>query len=344
MTIALLDRYKGAMVGVHVGDSIGAPYETWGPKKIAADIEARGGLKFFEYPNPWVKDRGEAIMPIGRPTDDSDQTADLAWSLIECNGLEPAHLREALRDSVVRNRSRLWNGVSDGAGGTTRKALSDDPAKIAEAMNNNIGTNGSLMRSVPMALWLHGEFDSARIFNSARKTFHHTDNIVGDMSGVTHAHWHSKMACTIYCVVLDRILTDADRMYSTHAQGLKSGVLWTPIQKRFSALPLFTRIDAALADEYYFPVDPGNWPARGTAEFSLYAALWCFKHSTSFEDGIEKAVRIGGDTDTYAAITGGLAGAYYGYDAIPVEWRDPCLGRDVMLDYAEKLYGLNQKL
>ena len=342
MTITLLDRHKGAMVGVHVGDSIGAPYETWGPKKIAADIEARRGLKFFEYPNPWVKDRGEAIMPIGRPTDDSDQTADLAWSLIECNGLEPAHLREALRDSVVRNKSRLWNGVSDGAGGTTRKALSDVPAKVAEARANNIGTNGSLMRSVPMALWLHGKRENARIFNDAMKTFHHPDNLIGMMSDVTHTHSHSKNACSIYCFALDRIMFDVpDERWR---EELKDRVLWEVAEKYFKPLPLYMRIHNALIDGDLFPVDPGAWPARGTAEFSLYAALWCFKHSTSFADAIEKAVRIGGDTDTYAAITGGLAGAYYGYDAIPVEWRDPCLGRDVMLDYAEKLYGLNQKL
>jgi ADP-ribosyl-[dinitrogen reductase] hydrolase len=334
MTITLLDRYKGAMVGVHVGDSIGAPYETWGPRKIATDIDTRGGLKFFEYPNPWVKDRGEAIMPIGRPTDDSDQTADLACSLIECDGLNPEHLREALRDSVVRNKSRLWSGVSDGAGGTTRKALSDDPEKVEAARTNNIGTNGSLMRSVPMALWLRGELSSARFFNSPTKTFHHPDNIISDMSAVTHNHWHSK----IYCHALSYVLENADDKYFNPA------VMMEKLSYRFKPLPLFMRIHNSLNDEYMFPIDPGTWPARGTAEFSLYAALWCFKHSTSFEDGIEKAIRIGGDTDTYAAIAGGLLGAYYGYDAIPVEWRDACLGRDVMLEYADKLYEMNQRL
>lgn len=342
MTITLLDRYKGAMVGVHVGDSIGAPYETWGPRKIATDIEARGGLKFFEYPNPWVKDRGEAIMPIGRPTDDSDQTADLAWSLIECNGLDPEHLREALRDSVVRNKSRLWSGVSDGAGGTTRKALSDDPAKVAEALTNNIGTNGSLMRSVPMALWLHGKRESVRIFNNATKTFHHPDNLIWTMSEVTHAHWHSKSASSIYCFALDSILKDVPN--EQWRNELKDRVLWEVAEKYFSPLPIYMRVYNSLKDEYCFPVDPGAWPARGTAEFSLYAALWCFKNSTSFEDGIEKAVRIGGDTDTYAAIAGGLLGAYYGYDAIPLKWRNAILGHDVMVSYAEKLHEMNQRI
>ena len=120
----LLERYKGTLVGVHVGDSLGAPYETWLPDKIAADIETRGGLTFFDYQNPWVKDGNGKILPAGRPTDDSDQTADLCHSIIECNGIKIDHLRESLRDSVIRHKSRLWSGKATGGGKTTRFALS----------------------------------------------------------------------------------------------------------------------------------------------------------------------------------------------------------------------------
>ena len=81
----MLDRFKGTLVGVHVGDSIGAPYETWGPKAIADDLQQRGQLEFFDYKNPWAKDGNEAILPAGRPTDDSDQTADLCFSLLANN-------------------------------------------------------------------------------------------------------------------------------------------------------------------------------------------------------------------------------------------------------------------
>lgn len=323
MEISLIDRYKGAMVGVHVGDAIGAPYEkAFTAKQIAVDIEARGGLKFFDYPDPWVKKGQEPEMfPAGRPTDDSDQTADLAWSLIECDGLDTAHLREALCDSVVRGKSRLWNGVAKGAGGTTRKALSDDPAKVAAAMQNNIGTNGSLMRCVPLIL-LYSGLDNI-------------DDAIDAMSAVTHTNEHSIEACSLYAEYLIATLAgwDRDEMF----RRLEEEINDTP--KSF----LKKRVVLSLADKNLFPIDPGAWPARGTAEFSLYAALWCFKHSTSFADGIERAVRIGGDTDTYAAIAGGLLGAYYGYNAIPLEQRQSILGHGVMVDYAEKLYELNQR-
>ncbi|MEY2665269.1 MAG: hypothetical protein RLZZ480_374 [Candidatus Parcubacteria bacterium] len=317
--VSLLDRYRGAMVSVHVGDSIGAPYETWSAKKIDEDIDARGGLRFFDYPNPWAKDLGPKIMPAGRPTDDSDQTADLAWSLIECNGLNPAHLREALRDSVIHHKSRLWDGIATGAGGTTRKALSDNPEKIAEAHSNNIGTNGSLMRCAPLILYYYRQDD--------------IDDKISAMSAVTHAHPHSIEACLFYAECMEEIFL-----------GKNKEIIFGQMDTSYDNYYLMQRVVSSVADEYLFPIDPGTWPARGTAEFSLYAALWCFKHSTSFADGIEKAVRIGGDTDTYAAIAGGLLGGYYGYEAIPLEWRQTILGHDVMVGYADKLYEMNQRL
>ena len=326
MTITLFDLSKAALVGGLIGDALGAPYETWDAEKIAADIEARGGLTFFDYENPWKHELGPKILPAGRPTDDSDQTADLAWSLIECNGLDTTHLREALCDSVVRHQSRLWAGMALGAGGTTKKALSDDPAKVAEAMQNPIGTNGSLMRCTPLALIL-GQKDFVR-FNQEGRVYIDDDAKyhVAEMSAVTHANQNSIDACWIYTKVFGHIIKGID-------------LQWDAIDS--FETPLEQRIIERLRQNDQ-PIDPGKWPGRGEVEFSLYAALWCFKNSTSFADGIEKAVRIGGDTDTYAAIAGGLLGAHYGYDAIPEDWRNAILGHDVMVGYAEKLYEMNQ--
>lgn len=58
------------------------------------------------------------------------------------------------------------------------------------------------------------------------------------------------------------------------------------------------------------------WPALGTA-------LWALRTTGGFEQALRAAVDVGGDTDTVAAITGGLAGAVYGLDAIPPRWTEP---------------------
>ena len=55
---------------------------------------------------------------------------------------------------------------------------------------------------------------------------------------------------------------------------------------------------------------------------SIEAAVWSLITTDSYEKAVLKAINLGGDTDTIGAIAGGLAGLYYGYDAIPQEWKD----------------------
>ncbi len=53
---------------------------------------------------------------------------------------------------------------------------------------------------------------------------------------------------------------------------------------------------------------------------SLEAAVWCLITTDTFKECLLKAVNLGDDTDTVAAIAGGLAGLFYGYENIPEEW------------------------
>ena len=70
----------------------------------------------------------------------------------------------------------------------------------------------------------------------------------------------------------------------------------------------------------------GGWDPDQATEFNgavwpcLGSAVWALRTTTSFEEAIRAAIDLGGDTDTVAAVTGGLAGAYYGLDAIPAHW------------------------
>ena len=53
---------------------------------------------------------------------------------------------------------------------------------------------------------------------------------------------------------------------------------------------------------------------------TLEAAIWCILHTDNYKDCVLKAVNLGGDTDTIAAVAGGLAGIIYGYNNITMEW------------------------
>ena len=60
-------------------------------------------------------------------------------------------------------------------------------------------------------------------------------------------------------------------------------------------------------------------------EDTIEAVLWCLLNTSSYEECVLKAVNLGEDTDTIAAIAGGLAGLAYGFESIPEEWRETLL-------------------
>jgi len=67
-------------------------------------------------------------------------------------------------------------------------------------------------------------------------------------------------------------------------------------------------------------LDRADVPNSGWCVDSLKAALWAFNTTTTFEDGLVAAVNLGGDSDSIGAVFGQIAGAYYGFDAIPPRW------------------------
>ena len=77
---------------------------------------------------------------------------------------------------------------------------------------------------------------------------------------------------------------------------------------------------------------------------SLEAALWAFHSTDSFEEGVLKAVNLGGDADGTGAIFGQLAGAFYGEAAIPERWRVRVALPHVIRRYSEQLFALSMTM
>ncbi len=71
---------------------------------------------------------------------------------------------------------------------------------------------------------------------------------------------------------------------------------------------------------------------------TLEAALWCFHHTDDFESALIKAVNLCGDADTIGAVCGQIAGAYYGYNAIPERWLESILKRELIEEKALQMY------
>ena len=73
----------------------------------------------------------------------------------------------------------------------------------------------------------------------------------------------------------------------------------------------------------------------------LRLALWAFYHGNSFREGCLLAVNLGDDADTTGAVYGQLAGAYYGEEGIPEDWREKVSHHELIVSFAEKLFGLS---
>ena len=69
---------------------------------------------------------------------------------------------------------------------------------------------------------------------------------------------------------------------------------------------------------------------------SLESAIYCLQTTNNYRDAVLKAVNLGGDTDTTGAICGGLAGIYYGFDSIPIDWMDEIIHLDKVLSLCEE--------
>lgn len=87
------------------------------------------------------------------------------------------------------------------------------------------------------------------------------------------------------------------------------------------------------------PVSDDEIKSSGYVVDTLEASVWCLLTTSSYKDCVLKAVNLGSDTDTVGAVAGGLAGALYGYDAIPKKWRDDLLKREYIENMVNRAFG-----
>ena len=152
--------------------------------------------------------------------------------------------------------------------------------------------NGSLMRIAPLA------------FTEA------SDDEVRAVSAITHGHAISTESCVCFVGLL---------------RGLVAGMPWNRALE--DAIPA--------GREFAFLREVTSRPAsqvRGTGFVldTLGASIWCLANTDSYAECVRAAVNLGDDTDTTACVAGALAGAAYGYDAIPAGWIDVLRGKDII--------------
>jgi len=299
----LSNRYLGALAGLAVGDALGAPFEgAW-----RGTFEATG------------MDGGRRRRWAGYWTDDTAMALCLAESLVEC-GFDPAdQMRRYVR---WKNEGYMSSaGRAYGMGRTTRRALmkfeeTGDPFAGSEAPDT--AGNGSLMRLAPIPMYMLHDCGRAK-------------ELAATMSKTTHAAVQAVDACRYMTGLIAGALRG-------ESKELLLSDLYSPVYNYwlFHHVALTKKIDD-IARGVYKDKSADEIETSAYVVHTLEAALWCFHRTTSFREGALLAVNLGRDADTTAAVYGQLGGAYYGYEAIPAEWREKLARRELIEDLALKL-------
>ena len=300
-------------MGVCVGDALGVPVEFSSRKSLRA------------FPVNGMRGYGTYNQPPGTWSDDSSLTFCLAEAL--CQEKLTLNLLSATAKNFGRWYSQgYWtpHGEVFDIGGTTIDALERLEQGIspveAGGTDEFSNGNGSLMRILPLAFF-HSQLEFSQLIER-----------VHQISCLTHAHPRSQIACGIYISIAVNLLKGLEPV-----PAYRDGV--NKVEKIYQQLPYakeiyrFYRVtDGQIASVAVDAIRSGGYVLE-----TLEAALWCFLNSSSYPEAVLKAVNLGEDTDTTAAVTGGLAGIYYGVENIPSDWLSQIARKNDIINLSVRL-------
>lgn len=281
------------LIGTAVGDALGVPVE----------FQPRGYLK--ANPVTDMCEYGTHEQPKGTWSDDTSLMLCLAESMIE--GLD---INKLAQKFIAWKNDNLWtpHGWVFDIGIGTRIAIerledgmSPELAGGFDEMDNG---NGSLMRILPLVLHIK-DLDIEQRYDWTKK-----------VSSITHGHVRSVMACFYYLEFAKKIIDGKDKFQAYNE--LQSEVTIYFESRKIN--PLEIQKFSRLLFEDISKVEEDNIKSSGYVLHTLEASVWCLLTTNSYKEAVLKAVNLGSDTDTTAAVTGGLSGLYYGIDEIPIDW------------------------
>jgi ADP-ribosylglycohydrolase len=281
---------KDILYGLCVGDALGVPVE----------FESREYLKnnpVTKMSSGGVHDQGTGVW-----SDDSSLTFCLAESIIE--GYDIHNLANKF---IKWKNEGYWTATGEvfDIGNTTRQSIINLSKGIYPTLAGGLDEidngNGSLMRILPLVILLKDL--------PIEKRF----DLVKEVSSITHAHNRSVISCFYYLEFALQLMEGKDKfdiyenLKITVSEFLISNEIYNDELIHFHRL-LKGNINELEEDV----IQSGGYVIQ-----TLEASIWCLLTTNNYEEAVLKAVNLGGDTDTTAAVTGGLAGLIYGFESIP---------------------------
>lgn len=311
MPSELRKRFKGALVGLAVGDAVGTTLEFNQPGTFKPINDMVGGGPFGLVAGQW--------------TDDTSMALCLATSLVECGKFDALdQMTRYLR--WFREGYLSSNGTCFDIGHTVRAALRKfefNGEPIAGQTDPMTAGNGSLMRLAPVPM---------AYFNDAEAAIERA----AESSCTTHGAKVAVDACRYFAALIVGALNGACKEELLSAS-------YSPVEGYWEKYPLCPEI-AAIAAGSFKNSEPPEIRGTGYSAKSLEAALWAFYKSKTFKEGCLLAANLGDDADTTAAIYGQIAGAHLGVDAIPAGWLKKLSGLKMIEKLADDLFELSNEI
>lgn len=289
-----------ALLGVAIGDAMGVPYEFKSREEMARNPakDMIGYGTHNQKPGTW--------------SDDSSLTFCLAESLAE--GYDLADMASKFIAWKEKDYWTARGNVFD-IGITTSRALSRLKGLIEnedfEALRQQKyggdeydNGNGSLMRIIPLLFYIKG------------KPIAEQFEIVWEVSALTHRHIRAAMSCLIYLKLAEFLLegTSKEDAYTKMQTVIQD--FWQKMDFPMKERAHFQKIIQQDIRE----IPRADLKSGGYVIEVLESGIACFLQEDTYEKTILSIINLGHDTDTSAAIAGGLAGIYYGTDGIPEYW------------------------
>jgi ADP-ribosylglycohydrolase len=302
------DRQRGMLLGLAVGDALGAAVEFHPLGTFPEVTSFRGGGPHGLKPGEW--------------TDDTSMALALANSIAEAGW----DLHDQARRYVAWWRRGLYsvNDFCFDIGVTTQSALrrfeQTGDARTSGDPSEHASGNGSIMRLAPVPIRY------AHLFPD------HLEELIRraiESSLTTHASPQCLSACSYLTVVLCGLVHGTPR-----AEVLRPD--WEPLTRAQNIHSLHRDV-AEVARGSFRHKRPPAIRGSGYVVHSLEAALWAFHDAGDFREAVLRAVNLGDDADTTGAVCGQLAGACWGESGIPTEWRAGLARHEVL---AKALHGL----
>lgn len=283
----LREKVLGALYGHLVGDALGLPYEFCEAGDIPRESEWDGYGRHGQPSGTWSDDGALMLCHVA--------------SLLDRGGFDPADTAVKFVRWLYQGYMAVGGNVFD-VGTTTRFSIDrlHDGVPPLEAGPADEGSNGngSLMRILPVSLW------TLPMAQAEQVTTAHS------ASRLTHGHERSQVCCAFHSLYVTELLRQG--VAGAWGRALEAARhLYTgmgPDGERFSA-------ELRVLETH--EVKPGGMYVVDT----LLSAIQTLEASEDYASAAWGAVRLGGDTDTTAAVTGGLAGFAFGTKSIPVEWK-----------------------